>query len=110
MKDCDGRWATAWIDFVGSSSLTFTNTLHNIAINQADNEFQMKSESFLMKDEIFKKESESSIDGSESFTFTDTLHYIAINQRDIEFQIKVKVFKWKMKHLKKRAKVQLEDL
>ena len=46
-----------------------------------------------MKDEIFKKESESSIDGSESFTFTDTLHYIAIDQRDNEFQIKVKVFK-----------------
>ena len=74
MKDCDGRWATAWIDFVGSSSLTFTDTLHNIAINQPDNEFQMKSESFEMKDETFKKESESSIGGSASLTFTNTLH------------------------------------
>ena len=45
-----------------------------------------------MKDETFKKESESSIGGSESFTFTDTLHYNAINQRDIEFQMKSERF------------------
>ena len=74
MKYCDGRRATAWIDFVGSSSLIFTDTLHNIAINQPDNEFQMKSESFEMKDDTFQKESESSIGGSSSLTFTNTLH------------------------------------
>ena len=45
-----------------------------------------------MKDETFKKESESSIGGSASLTFTNTLHNIAINQPDNEFQMKSESF------------------
>ena len=45
-----------------------------------------------MKDETFKKESESSIGVSSSLTFTNTLHNIAINQPDKEFQMKGESF------------------